>query len=407
MTGPDAAPQTLGDRQKEILTILNQGEYNAQEIAERTNITASTVKDHISTLRQHGYQIHSSHNNQRGYVLESDFGEDYDAIVNDLQTGVTYDDLNDKYDLTEQSARRVLDKLRERGHTIDHKEVDADGTRLYYIPEETDKPHRIGQGDGRYRFALISDTHLGSTVEHLNDLHDFYDRLQAEGVTHVFHGGDIGEGWEIHPGHVNVIKGEASGWGRLKEYMVENYPQRDDIQTHFIEGNHDNRYYNNNSIHWGELVANERDDLTYCGDSQARFIFDRRVYTDAQGTEHVEDIDLELIHPSGGKPYTPGYRLLTLYRERPPEERPTIAGVAHLHGKLYTAAAGVPHGFYTGCWKGLTTYGKRRGHDAQIGGWIIEMTIEGGQVREFVPKWVGYESTMNPNPREVNDLPEL
>jgi len=78
------------------------------------------------------------------------------------------------------------------------------------------------------------------------------------------------------------------------------------------------------------------------------------------------------------------------------EDRPTLAGVGHLHGSMYAETEGVM-GLYAGAWKGTTTYGKRKGHQAKIGGWILEITIEKNRVSEFVPHWIGYEENKSEN----------
>jgi len=174
--------------------------------------------------------------------------------------------------------------------------------------------------------------------------------------------------------------------------VVANYPQRAGITTHFIEGNHDNKFFNRNNIHFGRMLGDRRADLNYLGNSQATIHLSR---------EH--DITLELIHPSGGKPYTTGYRLQTLYRERNMEDRPTIGGVGHLHGSMYAETEGVK-GLYAGAWKGTTTYGKRKGHQAKIGGWILDVTISDGAITEFIPKWQGYPERETDNEYDLEQL---
>lgn len=400
----DEPTPEVSDRQREVLDLIRDppahlpDEPQSSDLADELGISDSSVKTHISRLRNKGFQIYSSRSNSGGYVFDpTELGDnDYADLADALHDGgATMAELTDEFDTSKASIRRGFDTLRQQGHTIEHKEIDASGERRFFIPEETDKTYQVGSGSGVYRFGLISDTHLGSEATHLAQLHDFYDRLEDRGITTVYHAGDIGDGWQIHPGHVNVIKGEASGWGRLKDYIVEHYPRRQGIDTLFIEGNHDNRYYQQNSIHFGQLLDNARSDLHYCGDSMARFVFD---------AEH--DIDLELIHPSGGKPYTLGYRIMTLYRERPIDTRPTLAGIGHLHGSMFAQTHGVI-GFYTGAWKGLTTYGKRKGHAAEIGGWIIEMEIEDGELRRLVPEWVGYEADDSTNFYSMTDVAEL
>jgi len=200
-------------------------------------------------------------------------------------------------------------------------------------------------------------------------------------VDTVFHAGDITDGWEVHQNQVNELEAEAIGWQRLREYTVEHYPKRPGMDTLFISGNHDRKLWRRQGVRLGKQLDNRRDDLHWLGDSMARLVF---------GTG-PDAVDLELIHPSGGQPYTLGYRAQTLYREQPTDMRPDIAAIGHLHGRLQAASEGV-EAFYAGCWKDLTTYGKRKGHAAEIGGFDVELTIADGRVDEIATSFLSYET---------------
>ena len=358
------------------------------EIADRVGTTEQGAKSYIKRIRRNGYEIDYDRSTQRYHTPDQQPHKPAselprDAIKDSLNQGIHLSELIETHDTTEGELRQLFSEFRENGVQISQTGDESDP--IYHIPKEWDREFSLELETNNLTFGLISDTHLGSSTEHLQELQDYYDRAEQEGITDIFHCGDISDGWKVHKGHINEIKGEAAGWGRLKNYVVENYPQRDGITTHFIEGNHDNKYFNRSNIHFGRLIANQRDDLHYLGNSQATIYLDRE-----------NDIDLELIHPSGGKPYTTAYRLQTLYRERNMENRPTIAGVGHLHGSVYAETEGVK-GLYAGAWKGTTTYGKRKGHQAKIGGWILDVTISNGRVSEFVPKWVGYEENKSEN----------
>ena len=380
------------DNTSRVRDALEEKPHNKFELAEKINTTPSTAKDHISKLREQGYTINFDHTINKYYLGDKpERGADElpaEHIAEDLQDGVTIDSLTTEYATTEAAIHEIFESLESQGYTIDTK--DTGNGLVYYLPDDVDRRYRLSESKQHYRIGLISDTHLGSKAEHLDELQAFYDRLEERGVTRVFHCGDISDGWKVHPGHLNEIKDEAAGWGRLKEYVIENYPERDSITTHFIEGNHDNKFYNRNNIRFGRLIANRRDDLHYAGNSQATF-------------QLSDGVDLELIHPSGGKPYTTGYRLQTLYRERDLDDRPSIAGVGHLHGSMFAHVEGV-YGMYAGAWKGTTTYGKRKGHQAKIGGWILDIDISDGHIDQIVPQWHGFEPRETANRHDIQDL---
>lgn len=305
-----------------------------------------------------------------------------DDIISELRDGgMSHQEFSDEYNLDTESIGGLIDALNRVGWAIERRTFE-DGNSVWYLDDERDKKYTVPtRGDNQtFRFGLISDTHLGSQVEHLSELNDYYDRLQSRGISTVLHCGDISDGWKVYRHHVNELKSEAIGWNRLRDYVVDNYPERDSITTHFITGNHDYKYYKRNGIHFGKMIDDRRPDLNWLGEMTAQIVLDEE-----------SGIDFELIHPSGGQPYSLGYRLQTLYRERKPENRPRFASVGHLHGKLHAHAEGV-EGFYPGCWQGATTYIKRKGLSATIGGWIVEIEIDGGEVRRVKTEWIGYET---------------
>jgi predicted phosphodiesterase len=422
-------PDELTQRQVELLSRLPA---TKDELAKEFSISGYTVEDHFSNVRtalddseavvwdrtQEEYHIQNDRlkaafsgestpetstgtdgTNTPETSKTSDEPDEIEippGLPDELKKGgLTYDQIEEQYGIKNDAARRLLQRLREQGYRVDFKETDSNGKRLFFIPNEQDKRFKAGAGDGVYEIAIISDTHLGSKAEHLEELHDFYDRAQDRGVDFVLHAGDIGDGWKVHRGHINEIKGEAAGWDRLTQYIVENYPKREGLDTLFISGNHDHKLHRRTGLYFGERIDNKREDLHWLGDSQARVVLDPE-----------NDIDIELIHPSGGQPYTVGYRLQTLYRERSLDNRPTIAAVGHLHGSIYAETEGV-FGLYAGAWKGTTTWGKRKGFQTTIGGWIVEIEIVNGEIRRFVPEWVNYGENDDTENFDLEDITDM
>jgi len=393
------------ERQLEIIELLPA---TAETLADELGITESTIKDHIRHAKDNGADIehtgeqYEPQGQQEVPVIESpietggkpDLPEGFIRALK--KNGLTYTEMSHRYGWGKGKCKSILDNLSEAGYALDFETVDNQGKRRWYIPEERDKRYQIGDGDGTYHFAIISDTHLGSKATHLSDLHDFYDKMQERDVDLILHAGDISDGWEVHDNQINEVHGEAAGWDRLIDYTVENYPKREGITTAYISGNHDRKLWRRQGIRFGEQLNNKRDDLEWLGDAMARLVFDPE-----------NDIDIELIHPSGGQPYTIGYRAQTLYREQPHEIRPSLSAIGHLHGRMHAKAEGIT-AFYAGCWKDLTTYGKRKGHAAEIGGWEIKLTIENGQMSEIETIWHNYEADReNHDSHTLQDMTDL
>lgn len=89
--------------------------------------------------------------------------------------------------------------------------------------------------DKTFTFAVVSDTHLGSTEEKLDALHTFYDICRKEKITQVLHCGDLINGWGIFKGQENST--HVFGAQAQSDYVIKNYPRVDGITTRFITGN--------------------------------------------------------------------------------------------------------------------------------------------------------------------------
>jgi len=374
----------------------------AEEVANSLGVSTSTARDYLSKLNE------IEHERGKGYYLSGDyfFEEDPESpyrneisqtLISDLQSGgLTYSDFDTRHGIGQTEASNLLDELERRGYNVNFREIGANNTKLWFLEETKEKSFIAGDGDGTYRFGLISDTHLGSAEEHLEELHDFYDRLQERGIDTVFHAGDISDGWKVYRHHHQQLKPNAIGWDNLREYVVDHYPERNGIDTYFITGNHDYKLWKRSGIYFGQEIDERRSDLHWLGAMEATILFDEE-----------SNVDLELIHPSGGSPYTLGYRAQTLYRERPPKDRPTLGAIGHLHGRMQANAEGV-EAFYTGCWQGPTPYVKRKGLPSEVGGWVVELEIEDNELRQISTDWINYEVTDHAsNDYTATDLTDL
>ena len=57
----------------------------------------------------------------------------------------------------------------------------------------------------RYKFGIVSDTHLCDKSCALSELHDFYKRCEKEGIKEVVNAGDIVAGIGIYRGQANDL----------------------------------------------------------------------------------------------------------------------------------------------------------------------------------------------------------
>jgi predicted phosphodiesterase len=215
------------------------------------------------------------------------------------------------------------------------------------------------------RFAIVSDTHLCSRYERLDELHTFYAICKKVGIKTVFHAGDILEGsGRIYRGQLNDI--HTYGAMRQVKYVVENYPKVDGITTYYVLGNHDISFYSENGVDVGELISKEREDLVYLGHLQADFKLGKMV--------------IRLLHPDSGAAYALSYKGQKIAEQIPSGQKPDVLVLGHYHTTVYFNYR-VMHVFQAGAFQGQTPFILRKGINPNIGGWICEAKIGKGKDR--------------------------
>mgnify|MGYP001605568832 CR=1 FL=1 len=241
-------------------------------------------------------------------------------------------------------------------------------------------PQQSITADGVWRrFALVSDTHGGSSHEQLKALHQFYDKCVELGVTTVFHAGDISHGLNVYRGQYLDLKPIGWGYEQQVQYVAETYPQRQGIQTYFIGGNHDEDALKHGAADPGERLEELRDDVHYLG-MYAGFV-------DYQG------LRVQLQHGRKGEPYARSYALQKILEKLPRvdlSEHPHILVMGHYHvfctlPDYQNVEAYLPGGF-----EGRNNLLKQMGIYPRPGGYILEARLEGNEVVELVERRIKY-----------------
>ena len=117
-----------------------------------------------------------------------------------------------EYGMTEAELRRLLKKGNKKPKVIKK-----------HITED------------EYKIGIVSDTHLGSTDEALDELHTMYEIFRKVGIKEVLHAGDIVQGQKMFPGW----EMETNVFGAVNQvkHCINNYPKVSGIKTYFITGN--------------------------------------------------------------------------------------------------------------------------------------------------------------------------
>lgn len=265
--------------------------------------------------------------------------------------------LLDQLHISEKDARRIL--LNGRAN----------------IKTKINAPKILGRyfSDKKIKFAVISDTHLNSRLERLDELHTFYAICKKIGVEAVFHSGDILDGnGRMYRGHLNEI--HTYGVHRQVDYIAKNYPRG--IPTFFITGNHDLSFYNDNGIDVGNLIEKKRKDMIYLGQYQADFTIGRA--------------KIRLLHPDGGVAYALSYRGQKISEQIPSGNKPDILLIGHFHTSFYFWYRNI-HILNCGSFQGQTLYLLRKGLNPAIGGWTCEIRQgKRDRVVAFQPCWIPF-----------------
>jgi len=229
-------------------------------------------------------------------------------------------------------------------------------------------------GDRILRFGLCGDNHSSSKYTQITHLHSFYDLLVSEGVTKVYHVGDIDEGEDMRQGH--KYECYLQGADEHVAEIVKNYPSRPNITTEFITGNHDHSILKKVGHDIGRAIANERPDMKYLGQNCALISL-------------TPNCTLELRHPSDGSAYSLSYKTQKMIDAMQGGEKPNILAVGHYHKAEYLFYRNI-HTFQVGTFQAQTPWMKSKQISAHVGGWIVEIHVddEGTITRckgEFVP----------------------
>lgn len=225
------------------------------------------------------------------------------------------------------------------------------------------------------KFAIMGDTQLGSKYAQITYLHQFYDLCKQEGITDVYHTGDITDGLKMRPGHEYELYVNSAD--DMLEDVVKNYPRREGITTHFITGNHDASLYKHVGYDIGKAIDNRRDDMEYLGRDWAK------VYL-------TPNCVLELRHPWDGSAYSLSYKPQKMIEGMESDSKPNILAIGHYHKAEYLFYRNV-HSLQTGCFQGQTPFTRGKGISVHLGGWIVTIRVdENGYIQGFAPEYVPY-----------------
>lgn len=229
--------------------------------------------------------------------------------------------------------------------------------------------------DNTFTFAIVSDTHLCSTEERLNELHTFYDICRKEKISVILHIGDLVAGQNVYRGQENELK--VFGADNQAKYVIDYYPKVDGITTYFITGNHDLSHYDKTGNDLGYTIASARPDMVYMGKYNAEIMFG--------------NIRVRMVHPKKAGAYALSYNAQKFAEQIQSGKKPHILLFGHAHTSLYFWYRNM-HIFHCGTFQAQTTLELRLGLNPAIGGWTVKCHIKDGKdpVVGVTPCWIPF-----------------
>lgn len=296
------------------------------------------------------------------------------AALKKAGDSASVEDLADSADVSPHRVREGLERLGHDGYRVAEHEHHVVLNRVPPAAKDTLHPSLF---DGEHvRVGVVSDTHLGANEEALAELHLAYDIFAREGISQVWHAGDIGCGVEVF-GSKQHSEAHVHTLDEQRAYVVEHYPRRDGIVTRAIGGNHDLEGLAGKAG-WDlvQAVANERADIEYLGP------FEAWIETRPDTGRYVH-----LLHGKGGMSYSWSYKAQKLVDGYPSARKPSALIVGHWHVRGNIRARDVEV-LWPGCFEWQSPFLARLGLQPSVGFHILNMFIgEDGSIVRWAPEW--------------------
>lgn len=306
-----------------------------------------------------------------------------DKLLQLLGRGGSIQDISGQMGVSPRVAEAMIQDIREKGYNLQEKQGVHSLSKI--LPPTDNWVVKPWGGEKTVRFGLVSDTHIGGVDTQLTLLHHLYDKFELEGITDVYHAGDLTDGEKMRPGHEYEIY--MHGADAQAEHAVKVYPSRPGITTAFITGNHDYSFMKSIGLDIGKQVAARRSDMEYLGYMNATI-------------QLSPGCTLELRHPLGGGAYALSYKIQKMIEAMAGGEKPSILAVGHYHKRGYFEYRSI-HALLVPTTQGQTTFLRGLGSSAHLGGAIIELKLrDDGVISEFTPRFIPFYAAVKEDYRQ-------
>jgi hypothetical protein len=236
------------------------------------------------------------------------------------------------------------------------------------------------KGEWTHVFGFTTDNHLCNRHSRLDVLNAAYDHFEREGITLVYNAGNWVDG-EARFNKTELIT--APGMDHQLDYLIDNFPVRDGIETHYIAGDdHEGWYQQREGIEVGRYLQMRaedqgRTDLKYLGYGEA----------DVRLQFGTGSSVMRVVHPGGGSAYAISYTDQKRVESYQGGEKPQIELVGHYH-KFNHGYPREVHTVQGGCTCDQSMFMRKKRLQAHVGYSIIKIKQDfDGTITRFAVEW--------------------
>lgn len=176
-----------------------------------------------------------------------------------IREGSSNDEICNRLNISKKQLKYRIECLKREGFNI-AEILNYSGTKSFILDKNklqddgliTIKKDLNKKG---FRALAIADTHIGHSKDNTKYLEIIYDYCIKHNIHIVFHCGDLLHGTKQY---------KISPKEQL-EYLIEDYPNCDDILTFFAFGNHEEDFLNGYGINLKAVIEKYRDDIIPLG----------------------------------------------------------------------------------------------------------------------------------------------
>lgn len=286
-------------------------------------------------------------------------------------------ELADVLDCSPMRVAQAISDMQFRGSMIQELHGKFDLTESIHIgPSST----AIASTSAQRTYGVLGDNHLCSKYSRLDVLNAAYDEFARRGITDVFNTGNWIDG-EARFNKTELVV--PPGLNNQINYMIDNYPKRDGITTHYVAGDdHEGWYVQREGIDIGRHLQSEaevqgRYDLKYLGYGEC----------DVKLEHGSGSACMRVVHPGGGSSYATSYAVQKLVESYQGGEKPQVILAGHWHKAEYGFPREV-HCVQTGCTTDQSLFMRKLKLQAHVGFWVINMTQDDeGIITRFGTEW--------------------